>query len=161
MERRDSSPQSVACIEPRARAGALFRAGLRILLGGLLLLIVAAFLFSLGRAADWTSSGLGYQVFLGDGAFSFAWRPVGWTATSSDPPGLPGFSTSMYGDWPGLQWLPHWGENRSWQWWNLPLWIPATLCLVTLLLLVETSRFRRRSCVAPPNSGSRRPSTRT
>lgn len=116
------------------------RAIARVVLLLAFLAFCGAFLFSLVRAADWTSRDLRNQIVLACGAFSIGWRPEGWMPSQYD--GTAGYSISLYGDWPGLTWLPNWSGNRAWQGWTVPIWMPAAICLAALLLLTWYDRTR-------------------
>lgn len=100
------------------------------------LLLAGAFLFSLVRAADWTSPTTRYQIGLQTGGFLVGWRPAGWDRAEEKYPAKPGWSVAKYSNW--ISWPRGWmfrGSLENWKWINLPLgllFLPAAMVAAVL-----------------------------
>ena len=110
-----------------------------------LLLILAAFLFSAQGTASWSSPSARYKVSLGSGSICFFWHPKEFGIEEHGPHrNVPGWFVANYGSdgIPLTWWVEHWPNNKNWNGISIPLRMPFLMVAIPTALLWWRDRHR-------------------
>lgn len=110
------------------------------------ILLPLLFAYSTRRAIIWTSPSLEYQAGVTRGMVSFAWRPESWNLENDRYAGWAGWSLASHSGGVSGWWVSL-GTLRTWEWVEVPLWMPTlVLALPTALLWYRDRRVVRQTC---------------
>ena len=106
------------------------------------LIFLVSFLFSIRRAATWTSYDTKYQIEMVSGMMVYAWRPEGWKIENEKYPSHPGWGgIAEYGnDITHVTWWFDFSSNKHFEGIGIPLWIPWIIITIPASLLWYSDR---------------------